>query len=105
MKYRVIMTDPAAQDLRDIFAYYVDKFGTEHTARKTVNMLMEAIGGLNQMPYRFRLYESERLENTNMRVMPRGKYLIFYIPIDKTESVHILRIIYGKMDVDTELLN
>lgn len=103
MKYHVVITDPAAQDLRDIFSYYVDKFGTEHTARKTVEILLEAISRLDEMPYRFRLYESERFQKSSMRVMPRGKYLIFYVPVDESESVHILRVIYGKLDVDSEL--
>ena len=57
------------------------------------------------MPYRFKAYEKEPWKTRGLRIMPVDNYLVFYIPSDDTQSVTIIRVMYGGRDTDKQLDN
>ena len=38
-----------------------------------------------------------------MRIMPVDNYLVFYIPQDKEKVVTVIRVMYGRRDIDAQL--
>ena len=58
------------------------------------------------MPGRFKQYSHEPWKSRNLRVMPVGNYLVFYIPLVESEEkgvVTVIRVIYGGRDVKQQL--
>lgn len=103
MTFKVNITRQAEDDLRGIFEYIAYELQSFRNAAGQLDRLEEAILSLDQMPERFRAYEKEPWHSRGLRVMPVDKYLIFYIPYYDTQSVEILRVMYGGRDVDTQL--
>ncbi len=60
---------------------------------------MTAIRKLDTMPNRNRLYEEEPWYSRGLRFFPVDNYLVFYKTNDETETVYIVRIMYGGRDV------
>ena len=58
---------------------------------------------LDEMPMRFKLYEDEPWKSKGLRFVPVDNYLIFYLPIDETNTVSIVRIIYAGRDMNKQL--
>lgn len=103
MTFKVNISRQAEDDLRGIFEYIAYELQSFRNAAGQLDRLEEAILSLDQMPERFRAYEKEPWHSRGLRVMPVDKYLIFYIPYYDTQSVEILRVMYGGRDVDTQL--
>ena len=61
--------------------------------------IMTAIRKLDTMPNRNRLYEEEPWYSRGLRFFPVDNYLVFYKTDDETETVYVVRIMYGGRDV------
>lgn len=57
MRYEVVYTDYAKNDLRCIFEYLAQELATPDIGTKTVNCIMDRIEELDQFPYRYPLCE------------------------------------------------
>lgn len=64
-----------------------------------------AVYSLATFPERYRCYEKEPWKSRNLRAMPVGKYLVFYIVDNKAKMVSVIRIMYGGRDVENALDN
>ena len=69
-----------------------------------LNRLEEAINTLAYMPEKHQQYGKEPWKSRNLRVLPVDNYLVFYIPSIDTQTVTIIRVMYGGRDVDKELI-
>lgn len=103
MKYRIKLSSQADTDLRGIFEYIAYELLSLETAIGQLNRLETNIKSLDIMPERFRAYEKEPWHSRGLRVMPVDNYLVFYIPDKDTQTVNIVRVMYGGRDVDAEL--
>ena len=103
MKYEVFTTEQAAADLRAIFEYIAYELLAGENAIKQLNRLEEAILSLDEMPERYHLYDKEPWRERNLRIMPVDNYLVFYIPQDDDKTVTIIRVMYGRRDIDAQL--
>ena len=103
MKYEVVTTAQAAADLRAIFEYIAYELLAGENAIKQLDRLEEAILSLDEMPERYHLYDKEPWRERNLRIMPVDNYLVFYIPQDDDKTVTIIRVMYGRRDIDAQL--
>lgn len=103
MKYEVITTEQAAADLRAIFEYIAYELLAGENAIKQLDRLEEAILSLDEMPERYRLYDKEPWKERNLRIMPVDNYLVFYIPQNEEKIVTVIRVMYGRRDIDAQL--
>lgn len=103
MKYRVVMSDQASQDVRTIFEYIAFEKQAPETATGLINRIEEQILKLEEMPHRFREFEGEPWKTRGLRVMPVENYLVCYIPEDNTMTVTIIRIFYSGQNIDKHL--
>ena len=57
MKYTVIVSEEALEDIQAVFHYISDKECLPATARRWVDSLETAVNALNYQPYRYPQYE------------------------------------------------
>lgn len=103
MSYEVALTLEAKHDLLELYRYIAVDLQSEQNANNQLNRLEESILKLNEMPERFRVYDREPWRSRNLRIMPVGNYLVFYIPDLQAKTVTVLRVMYGKRDIDAQL--
>ncbi len=103
MSWKIQYSNQARQDLQAIYAYIAFELIVPETAAKQVNRIIKAIRTLDNMPERFKVYEKEPWQSQNLRYFPIDKYLIFYLTNKETDTVNIVRIIYGGRDLNSQL--
>ena len=103
MKYEVVTTAQAVADLRAIFEYIAYELLAGENAIKQLDRLEEAILSLGEMPERYHLYDKEPWRERNLHIMPVDNYLVFYIPQSKEKVVTVIRVMYGRRDIDAQL--
>jgi len=97
--YLVIYSDEAVQDLRDIFEYIAFDLMEQITAVAQVKRIREEIRALHIFPRQNKSVEWEPWSSMGMRLMPVDHFIVFYLVDDETNSVQIVRIVYGKRDM------
>ncbi|NLL17840.1 MAG: type II toxin-antitoxin system RelE/ParE family toxin [Clostridia bacterium] len=105
MSYKIIYTKESEQDLINIYRYIAMDLLAPETAKKQIDRLLNAIQGLNKLPFRYRLYQNEPWHSKGLRVLPVDKYLVFYTVIEEEKTVAIVRIMYGGRNIDLQLSN
>lgn len=103
MNYEINMTSQAKADLRSIYEYIAFNLQSPQNAADQLDRLEENIASLSQMPERFRVYDREPWKKRNMRIMPVDNYLVFYISNHKDSIVTVIRVMYGRRDIDRQL--
>ncbi len=95
-KYKVLMTQPATNDLKGISEYIARELKEPAIARKLVSKIKAAVMSLEQMPTRHALVSDEKLSFQGIRKFMVDNYIIFYVISEKDATVTIVRILYGK---------
>lgn len=95
-KYKVLMTQPTANDLKGIADYIAGELKEPAIARKLVSTIKAGVMSLEQMPTRYALVTDEKLAFRGIRKLMVDNYIIFYVISEKDATVTIIRILYGK---------
>ena len=103
MKYEVFTTEQAAADLRAIFEYIAYNLLAGQNALNLLDRLEQAILSLDEMPERYHLYDKEPWRERNLRIMLVDNYLVFYIPQEEDKTVTVIRVMYGRRDIDAQI--
>jgi len=103
MTYKIEISGHAESDLKDIYEYIAFKLFSPKAAARQLMKLKAGIMSLDQMPKRYRVYQKEPWYSKGLRVMPVGKFLIFYIPSESDKKVYIIRVMYGRKNIEKEL--
>lgn len=103
MIYKIIFSEQAEADLRNIFEYIAFELQSPENASGQLARLETSILNLDQMPERFRKYENEPWHSRGLRIMPVDNYCVLYIPDSEKTLISIVRIMYGGRDIETQL--
>ena len=103
MKFEVELTERADRDLRNIFLYIAVDLSAPENAERQINRLWDAILSLDELPERYRRYETEPWHSLGMRVLPIGNFVILYIPYLEEKAVRIVTVMYGGRDISEQL--
>ena len=103
MRWSILYSAKAKEDLQSIFEYISDALFEPDTAAKQIRTIMGEISSLNEMPMRYRLYEVEPWDSRGMRIFPIGKYVVLYQPDESVSVVNIVRIMYGGRNISKQL--
>lgn len=103
MRYKIFYTAAAKRDLRGIYSYIAEELLVPDTAAGQVQRIMKEIRSLEEMPMRYRLYDDEPWHGLGLRFFPVDNYLVFYLPDENTNTVRIVRIMYGGRDIRRQL--
>ena len=103
MNYSVQITSRAETDLREIYEYIAYELLSPPTAARQLQRLEEEILSLDQMPNRYPAYPDEPWHSRGLLVMSVDNYLVFYMPDAAAQTVTIIRVMYGRRDIASQL--
>lgn len=97
-KYKIAVSEPAENDLRDIVRYISAQLSAPITALKMMDIIEETIVGLSDMPKRYPFVSDDRLKAMGYRKLLVKNYIVFFSVDDKSNIVDIERILYARRD-------
>ena len=103
MKMNIVYSHQARQDLKNIYEYIAYSLLEPETAQKMYQRIIESARSLELMPERNPLYKDEPWHSRGLRFLPVKNYLLLYTVGKATNTVSIVRILYGGMDISRQL--
>ncbi len=103
MSCNIKLTRDANRDLEEIYVYIAFALQSEQNAIGQLDRLERGIASLESMPERFRVFEREPWAGRGLRIMPVDNHIVFCIPNSETETVTVIRIMYGGRDTEKQL--
>lgn len=103
MQFEVELTERADRDLRNIFLYIAVDLNAPENVERQINRLWDAILSLNELPERYRRYETEPWHSLGMRVLPMDNFVVLYIPDLEEKIVRIVTVMYDGRDISEQL--
>lgn len=97
MIYSVNISAQADKDIRAIYEYIALTLMSPENANAQLSRLEDHINKLDNLPKRFPKYKNE------IRFMPVDNYLVFYTVEDVSKNVSVLRVMYGKRNIENTL--
>ena len=93
MIYDVQIIDEAEDDLRSIYLYFAFNRQEPRLAKKIFNQIVDKLNTLEEMPFRYPVYQEEPWKSRGVRQIFAGSYCGFYFV--KESTVKVIRILYG----------
>ena len=98
MKYDIVVTNPAQDDLEEILNYISVDLSAPKSAIEMLNKIKSIFENLSINPLMYPLCNIDSLKAKNYRKAVINNYLMFYRVDDKNETIYIMRFIYGRRD-------
>ena len=98
LDYRVDISDPAEEDLRDIVRYISSQLDAPITAMNMLEVIEDALSKLSEMPNRCPIVRDERLAAMGYRRLEIKNYAAFFTVNEKDKVVDVERILYARRD-------
>ena len=98
MNYCVHITRRAEKDLHHALDYIEFSLKNPQAADSLLDEAEAAMSSLDYMPERYALVDDKLLSAWGIRYIQIKKYLAFYVISKETQTVHIVRFLYGKSD-------
>ena len=98
--YSVIYSQPAKDDLMEIYTYIAFNLQMPDIADGHVNWIRQAVRSLNFMPSRYVNVEWEPWKSMGMHQVPVDNFVVYYLVNDEEHTVSIIRIFYSGQDVE-----
>jgi addiction module RelE/StbE family toxin len=96
--YKVDITEPAENDLREIATYISSQLNAPLAALNIIRELRKKISDLETNALIYPLVRDERLAAIGYRQLFVKNYTVFYIVNEKDKSVDIDRLLYSRRD-------
>lgn len=97
-RYRIDISEPAENDLRDIVRYISTQLTAPVTALKMMETIEEAIIDLADNPRKCPLIQDERLAVMGYRKLIVKNYIVFYTIDEASKVVDVQRVLYARRD-------
>ena len=98
MIYKVRITDPAQNEMREVFRYIAEDLQNPVAAVRRISQIDEKIQSLKNNPARFPLVRDDYLASKGLRMIVVKSHLVFFIIHEKEHIVSIMRILYVRRD-------
>ena len=99
-KFKYQLTQRADADLDEIVAYIAVELSNAKAASDFVNKLQEAIAEVQLFLKSGFPVVNEFIPNTDIRKKQIGNYVMYYLPDFVEKTIFILRIVYGRQNMD-----
>lgn len=96
MLYQIDISHRAHQDIEDAARYIAYQLKNPSAAQNLVRRAFGSIDSLEELPARFSVVRDPFLTSLSIRFVPVQGYLAFYQVNEVTQTVHILRFLYGQ---------
>lgn len=100
---KIIYTNTARRDLREIYEHIAYTLLVPDTAKAISEKIMREIRSLESLPERNPLYRDEPWHSQGVRLLRVKNYLVFYTVNLDAGTVSIARIMYGGRDISRQL--
>lgn len=97
--YKVVYSPEALADIRKIYSYIAFCLHAPDNAERQTNRIRKEIHSLDFMPGRYALVDWEPWKSMHMHRVPVDGYIIFYTVDTDTQTVTVVRIVYGGRDI------
>lgn len=97
-EYTVKITPQANEQLHEIFSYISKTLCVPNTAMKLLDELKKAIFSLGVMPKRVALTEEEPWHSQGIHKLTVKNFLIYFWIDDEERNVHVVAVIYGRIN-------
>ena len=99
-KYQYRLSQKAADDLDGIVSFIASELSNPQAAADFLSRLEKVIDEIRSFPESGAPVNNEFLSNTKLRKKTVGSYLLYYLSVPETETVYIVRIVYGKRNME-----
>jgi plasmid stabilization system protein ParE len=99
-KYNYQFTQKAEADLDDVVLYIARELSNPKAASDFVNKLQEVIEEILAFPDSGALVVNDFLQDKEIRKKLVGNYILYYFSNFEEKTVYILRIVYGRRNMD-----
>ena len=96
--YKILRTDQAEDQLRDIIFYIADDSGDVEVALKYLDAIETAITRLQEFPQSGSIPRYSLLKKRGYRVLIIEKHLVFYKVYEEEETVMIYAVVDGRRE-------
>lgn len=96
--YKIEISEPAENDLRDIIRYISSQLSAPMTAMNMMETIEEALLGLSEMPQKCSAVRDDRLASMGYRKLLIKNYVAFFTVDEASKVVNIERILYARRD-------
>ena len=103
MNFQVHYTNQMKHDLKQVLGYIKSSLKNPQAANNLLNETEHILASLAQMPERYALADDDLLAAWGVRLVRVKNYLAFYIVNRETQTVQVIRFLYGKSDWRTIL--
>jgi toxin ParE1/3/4 len=98
--YKVIYSPEALDDIRRIYSYIAYELQVPDTALNQVNRIRKEVRSLDFMPMRYSIVDWDPWRSMQMHKLPVDNYIVFYLVDSNLYTVTIIRIVYGRQDIE-----
>ena len=98
--YQYHFTKKAKSDLEEILSYISIELSNPEAAASFLKDLLAVIASICSVPKIGSIVENEFLPDREIRKSLVGNYLLYYLPDIKKKSIYVLRILYGRRNLD-----
>ena len=98
--YRYHFTKKAEADLGEILSYISVELSNPEAAARFLKDLLAVIASICSVPKIGSIVENEFLPDKEIRKSLVGNYVLYYLPDAVEMTIYILRILYGRRNLD-----
>lgn len=99
-KWDYRLTEKADADLDDVVQYIAVELANPKAASDFVDKLQSAIEEARSFPESGSLVINEYLPDTEVRKKLVENYILYYLPDSEQKTIFVLRIVYGRRNID-----
>lgn len=98
MKYEIVITEPAKDDLEEILSYISVDLSAPKSTIDMLNKIENIFENLSGNPLMYPLCDIDNLKIRNYRKVVINNYLMFYRVDKNKKKVYVMRFVYGRRD-------
>lgn len=98
MKYKLVVTKPAENDLSDILQYISKDLSAPKAASDFLDEVLKCYDNVSENPLMYILCDNDRLRNKEYRKAIIKNYIMFYRVDKSNHIIYVMRFIYGRRD-------
>ena len=102
MRYQIIETIQAREDIKSIITYILETYGSKVGALNFLREYDKSVQSIERFPFAFRI-SGRKYRNIDIQIKHLRKYSIVYLVDEEKSHIVILRVLSMKMDRDNAM--
>ena len=99
-EYSYRFTEQAEKDIEDILRYISEDLCNPSAALKLGEKIFADINEIRKFPLTGMVVDNQFLADKTVRRIIIDNYILYYKPVEQETTIYIIRIVYGKRNLD-----